>query len=178
MTTIDSHSIVSRYSCAISYSGRKPCEVRSPEMTTRSGPSSLTSAIARSSRSGRKNCCPQWRSESWTIVKVVPVAIGQLYARSEEPANRVEAGGGREPGGRDRQQPGEHDVARDAPAHGREPPRRACSHHRSGGYVRRRDRIAEVAGHVQDASAGELRGEAVLRLHAVHALADGAHDPP
>jgi hypothetical protein len=44
-------------------------------MTTTSGASSFVSAIARSRRFGRKNCCPQWRSDSWTIVKGRPSAM-------------------------------------------------------------------------------------------------------
>jgi Zn finger protein HypA/HybF involved in hydrogenase expression len=57
------------------YSSLKPCDVRSPEITTTSGASSFVSAIARSSRLGRKNCCPQCRSDSWTIVKGRPVPM-------------------------------------------------------------------------------------------------------
>jgi hypothetical protein len=45
------------------------------EITTTSGSSSFVSAIARSSRLGRKNCCPQCRSDSWTIVKGRPVPM-------------------------------------------------------------------------------------------------------
>src|SRR5215831_14864116 len=67
MTTIALHSIWFRYSRASTNSSLKPFVVRSPEITTTSGSISFTSAIARSRCCGRKNCCPQWRSESWAI---------------------------------------------------------------------------------------------------------------
>ena len=47
--------------------------------------------------------------------------------------------------GRDRQHPGDEDVARDAPADGREPPRRAGAEHRARDRVRRRDRGSRSA---------------------------------
>src|SRR6185437_13363167 len=102
MTTSESHSIWLRYRRASAYSSLKPWDVRSPEQTTTSGLTSLTSTIARSSRSGRKNCCPQWRSLSCAIVKVI---AGNL----EDPAHRVEQQRGDEPGRRQRQEPGDED---------------------------------------------------------------------
>src|SRR3954451_4903460 len=98
MTTSESHSIASMYFFASAYSSLNPCEVRSPETTTTSGFRSLISVIARSSRSGRKNCCPQWRSLSWAIVKATPGTL-------EDPAHRVVHGRGDGGGTRDREQP-------------------------------------------------------------------------
>src|SRR5436305_3653058 len=103
MTTSDLHSIWSRYRRASAYSSLKPCEVRSPEQTTTSGFRSLTSTIARSRRSGRKNCCPQCRSLSCAIVKVTAWNL-------EDPAHRVEEQGRHDPGCGKRQQPGGGDV--------------------------------------------------------------------
>ena len=68
MTTTDSHSIRSRYDFAIMYSCLKPKVVRSPEQMTMSGPRSLISRIARSSRFGTKSGPPQWMSEICAIV--------------------------------------------------------------------------------------------------------------
>src|SRR5579859_381902 len=83
MTTTFSHSIVSRYRFASAYSSLNPCVVRSPETMTTSGTSSFTSAIARSSRFGKKNCVPQCRSESWTSVNTVPLfpVMAEVYGR-------------------------------------------------------------------------------------------------
>ena len=78
MITIESHSICSMKSLAIAYSSLKPNVVRSPETTTISGPNSLISVIARSSRFGRKNCVPQWRSEIWAIVNWPSGIAGSL----------------------------------------------------------------------------------------------------
>src|SRR5262245_53546151 len=69
MTTSDSHSILSRYSRACWYSGRKPNVVRSPEQMTTSGRRSLISSIARSSRLGTKYGPPQWMSEMCAMRK-------------------------------------------------------------------------------------------------------------
>src|SRR4051794_21269144 len=81
MTTTFLHAIPSRYSFASAYSSLNPCEVRSPEQTTMSGCRSLISVIARSSSSGRKNCCPQCRSLSWAIVNAI---VGGAYRRDGE----------------------------------------------------------------------------------------------
>ena len=62
-----SQSIRSRYWRASWYSCLKPKVVRSPEQTTMSGWSSLTSEIARSSRFGSKYGPPQCRSERWAM---------------------------------------------------------------------------------------------------------------
>src|SRR5262245_35980911 len=91
MTTRCSQSIVSMYSWACAYSCLKPNVVRSPEQTTRSGSSSLISAIARSSRLGTKCCPPQWGSERWAMVN----ALGAMCAQSvrtvrKMPARRTE----------------------------------------------------------------------------------------
>src|ERR687887_2788001 len=69
MTTSDSHAILSRYSRACWYSGRKPNVVRSPEQTTTSGSRSLISSMARSRRLGTKYGPPQCKSEIWAIRK-------------------------------------------------------------------------------------------------------------
>src|SRR3954465_10282548 len=135
MTTSESHSIASMYRLASAYSSLNPCEVRSPEQTTMSGFRSLISVIARSSRSGRKNCCPQWRSLSCAIVNDMAWTL-------EDPAHRVVERARDERRGGQRQQPGGHDVARDAPAHGVDSARRAGAHDRPRDDVRRRDREA------------------------------------
>src|SRR5262245_19453001 len=69
MTTSESQEILSRYTLACWYSGRKPKVVRSPEQTTTSGRISLISSIARSSRLGTKYGPPQCRSEMCAILK-------------------------------------------------------------------------------------------------------------
>src|SRR4051812_49878637 len=124
MTTSESHSIASRYRRASAYSSLNPCEVRSPEQTTTSGLRSLISTIARSKRSGRKNCCPQWRSLSCAIVKFTAQNL-------EDPAHRVEEQRCDSRGTRDRQEPAGDDRPRDPPADRREPTRRPRSHHRT-----------------------------------------------
>src|SRR4051794_2221607 len=117
------------------YSSLNPCEVRSPEITTMSGSISFTSAIARSRCCGRKNCCPQCRSESWTILNIAgrliareaaPRSLGarkrfaierhasgrraQLFARQlEDPVHRVVQAGRNKPRGGDREKPCEDD---------------------------------------------------------------------
>src|SRR5690349_23570354 len=138
MTIIESHSMRLRKSLATAYSSLNPCEVRSPEMTTTSGWSSFVSAIARSSRLGRKNCWPQWRSDSWTIVK--GRSEPSIRRSLEDRAHRVIERGGDEPRRGQRQEPGDEDVPGDTPAHGREAPGRAGPHDRAGDDVRRRDR--------------------------------------
>src|SRR4051794_19731038 len=163
MTTRCLHSISSRYRRASAYSSLNPCDVRSPEQTTTSGFRSLTSVIARSRRSGRKNCCPQWRSLSWAIVN----ATGRTL---EDPAHGVVEKRRDEGGGGQRQQPGDDDVAGDAPLDGVQPADRAGAHHRAGDDVRRRDREAEPRADVERGAGGELRCEAVLGLHLVDPL--------
>src|SRR5215467_13395237 len=86
------HSMRFRYSRASTYSSLKPFEVRSPEITTTSGTSSFTSAIARSRCCGRKNCVPQWRSESCTIRNIARKATrsqGSERYREEALDHRV-----------------------------------------------------------------------------------------
>src|SRR5436305_13006625 len=106
MTTSDLHSIWSRYRRASAYSSLNPCEVRSQEQTTTSGRRSLISTIARSKRSGRKNCCPQWRSLSCAIVKSTAQNL-------EDPAHRVEHQRRNDARRRQGEQPGDADVAGD-----------------------------------------------------------------
>src|SRR3954449_9499079 len=108
MTTSDSHSIESRYRLASAYSSLKPCEVRSPEQMTTSGFRSLISVIARSSRSGRKNCCPQWRSLSCAIVNDICWTL-------EDPTHGVVQRGCDQGGGGQRQEPGGDDAPGNAP---------------------------------------------------------------
>jgi hypothetical protein len=52
--------------------------VRSPEQITISGPSSLISLIARSSKFGTKSGPPQWMSEMCAIVKPPPFWLCML----------------------------------------------------------------------------------------------------
>src|SRR5690242_2021699 len=119
MTIIASQSIWFRKSRATAYSSLNPCDVRSPEMTTTSGSSSFVSVIARSRRLGRKNCCPQCRSESWTIAK--GRACPSMGGRLEHPAHGVVEGGRDERRHRQGQQPGDDDVPGDAPLDRRQP---------------------------------------------------------
>src|SRR3954470_18884644 len=142
MTTSASHSIASRYRFASAYSSLNPCEVRSPEQTTMSGRRSLISTIARSSRSGRKNCCPQWRSLSCAIVKLTQWTL-------EDPAHRVVERARDERRGGERQKPGDADVARHAPPHGMDAFRRAGAHDGSRDNVCRRDGKAEARARVE-----------------------------
>src|SRR4051794_37703256 len=153
MTTRFLHSISSRYRRASAYSSLKPCEVRSPEQTTTSGSRSLTSVMARSRRSGRKNCCPQWRSLSWAIVK----ATGRTL---EDPAHRVVENRRDEGRGGQRQQPRDHDVPGHAPLDGVQAADRAGAHDRAGDDVGRRDREAETGAEIERRAGGELRREA------------------
>src|SRR3954447_3157715 len=142
MTTSASHSIASMYRLASAYSSLNPCEVRSPEQTTMSGFRSLISVIARSSRSGRKNCCPQWRSLSCAIVN-------DMAGSLEDPAHGVVHRRRDEGRGRERQQPGDDDVAGHTPLDGAQSANGAGAHDRAGDDVRRRDRKAQPRAEVE-----------------------------
>src|SRR5690349_14071937 len=165
MTIIEWHSIRLRKSLATAYSSLNPCEVRSPETTTTSGWSSFVSAIARSSRLGRKNCWPQCRSDSWTIVK--GRSEPSIRRSLEDRAHRVIERGRDKPRRGQRQDPGDENVPGDAPAHRREAPGRPRPHDRPRDDVRRRDRKAVVRPEPEGRPGGNLRREAVLGLHLV-----------
>src|SRR5919198_6474475 len=114
MTTTDSHSSLSRYALACAYSCSKPNVVRSPEQITISGPSSLISLIARSSRFGTKSGPPQWMSEVWAIVKAPPFRLciwSKCRTDLENADDRPVQRGCNQARGRDRQQPGADNVA-------------------------------------------------------------------
>src|SRR5207247_3676175 len=137
------------------------------ERTATSGSSAFVSAIARASRVGRKNCGPQCRSDSWTIVKGRLVPTSSMPESLEDPAQGVVQRGRDETGGRQRQQPGEENVAGETPADGREAPCRAGTHYRAGDDLRRRDWEAVVRARPERRAGCDLGGEAVLGLHLV-----------
>ena len=78
----------------------------------------------------------------------------------------------------DRREPGPHDPAGHAPAHRREPARRADAHDRAGDGVRGADADAERGGGVDRDRGARLRGEAVHGLELRDLAAHGVDDAP
>ena len=77
-----------------------------------------------------------------------------------------------------RQQPGDDDVAGDAPADRREPLAGAGAHHPAGDHLGRRERIAEVRRGEDHRRAGALGGEALGGVHLDDPRAHRPDDPP
>ena len=79
---------------------------------------------------------------------------------------------------RDREDPGDQDVAGDAPADCMQAAGRAGAHHRPGDHVRGRDGEAEVRRRPEDRRARGLGREALRRVDLRDPRAEGADDPP
>ena len=90
---------------------------------------------ARRAARGSRSRCRRDRGEAGSD-------LTSSYALPSSAQQRVGAGADRERGG-NRQHPRPDDLAGDAPAHGRQPPRRADADDRAGDRVRRADRHAE-----------------------------------
>src|SRR5690606_41719627 len=94
-------------------------------------------------------------------------AVLQAVARGPDEAGR-----------REREAPrGEH-ADRDAPADLGAGHADARAEDRAGGDVRRRQRVAEEAGHEDDGRGRRLGGHALARVDLDEALAEGADDAP